>query len=602
MKQIKRGIDEGKNLLKNKEVYSIFMAFFSYVALGKFLGIAYYQVVMLLLFALLFLLFRKTEYGNKKYRRDGLILSSLFSFLLILGKTIFIGFNNPKVSFIEGLFQFQNIFVFIGFVFLFLCLMMHVLPFLVEVNIKEKHKMNQKSIKKLFWIFLFVILLGWLPYLLSFYPGNLSSDSLGELQMIMDGFTHVSDHHPILHVLFMAIPYHVGNFIFHSKTAAVACISIVQMSMMASIFSYTAIFLYKRITEKKLIYALVLFFALCPVFGYYSITMWKDVLFGGILLLLTIQMIVLFENKETLTIKKLLPFVFLSIITLFFRNNAIYMYFILAIVSLIIFKKEWKKFLLVFVLVIGFYYGVKGPVFKSLHIQKSASAEYLAIPLQQMGRMAYKEGTFTEEDKKLLEPLISVEDLKKLYDPVIVDAIKFNKVYHGDVFDENKGAYLKLWAKLVVQNPVVAVEAYLTSTLGYWYPNIEYWSVQKGVVDESYGVKNAAIEIPVLSKYVNDAEKRTLPLVSMQWSIGLGVWLLFFFAYVACKRGTVKNIYPFVPVFGIWLTMLIAAPVYAEFRYMFALFTVLPLLGIYAVTVEKEKPQIKKKTKKGVRA
>ena len=33
----------------------------------------------------------------------------------------------------------------------------------------------------------------------------------------------------------------------------------------------------------------------------------------------------------------------------------------------------------------------------------------------------------------------------------------------------------------------------------------------------------------------------------------------------------------YIPVVGVWLTLLIATPVYSEFRYIYCLFTALPL-------------------------
>ena len=54
------------------------------------------------------------------------------------------------------------------------------------------------------------------------------------------------------------------------------------------------------------------------------------------------------------------------------------------------------------------------------------------------------------------------------------------------------------------------------------------------------------------------------------------------------KRKGLKYIYAFVPVLGIWLTMLLASPVYGEFRYIFGAYTCLPLFVILPFIGEKK--------------
>lgn len=595
MQKIQTGLEKGIAFLKKPIVFSFIMAFFTYLTLVAFLQLPVYDILSLLLFVMCVMLYQNTKYKNV-CSKEGLLLSILFAFLMILGRIIAHNLTNPNVSFLTELLQFKNIIYLIGLGSLFFCLLMHLLPWLSQIQIRERKHSSKKKTWILFSLTVVFLLAAWLPYFLSYYPGTLSSDSLGELQMIMDGFRSLSDHHPLLHVVFMAIPYQIGMALFHSQTSAVGLISMTQMVIMASIFSYLVVYVYRRVRVKGLAFLVFLFFALSPIFGYYSITMWKDVLFGGLMVLLTMQTIKWTEKKESITFQDAVSFIFLSLLTLFFRNNAIYMYFILTFCSFFVFKKEWKKILLIFFLVISTYYFIKGPVFNMMHVQKSASAEYLAIPLQQLGRIAYKDGDFSKEERHQLKPLISVPKLKELYNPVVVDAIKFNEAYHGEVFDNNKGAYLKLWAGVVLKNPVVSVEAYLSSTLGYWYPNVEYWAVQKGVSDESYGVKNAPIDIPIMKKYVDTIETRTVPVVAMQWSIGLCVWLLFILGYITVKRSGLRAIYPFIPILGIWLTMMVASPVYAEFRYMFCAFTTLPLLFVYTMTSEmKRKKKLKMK-------
>ena len=45
----------------------------------------------------------------------------------------------------------------------------------------------------------------------------------------------------------------------------------------------------------------------------------------------------------------------------------------------------------------------------------------------------------------------------------------------------------------------------------------------------------------------------------------------------------------YIPLLAIWATLLIATPVYSEFRYIYCLFTTLPVLSVIPFAVECKK-------------
>ena len=432
----------------------------------------------------------------------------------------------------------------------------------------------------MFIICFLIIILCWVPYFLSFYPGALSPDSISELTTVINNFANASDHHPIIHMLFISIPYKIVFGITNNITIGVAAVTLTQMIVMALIFSSLIVFLHNRKVNDKILFVILVYYAILPMHGYYSIVMWKDVIFSGLLLLLTMELVKIIEKQKNnkLNFKQLISFIIVSIFCVFFRNNAIYMYFLLAIATFIFFRKYYKIFIPAFVIVFGVYYIVKGPVFETLNITKSSSSEYIGMPLQQIGRMAYKNVNFTKKEKETLNKLMPLKEMKKAYDPIISDGIKFNSYYNSNVFDANKVEYLKLWLGLIKKYPSIALEAYSISTLGYWYPGVSYGSVCYGIIENDYGLKNDPKLGNQVQYFLFDIEKRGVPILNIEWSIGLCFWLILIFAILATKKLGKKALYIYVPVFGIWLTMMAASPVYAEFRYVYGAFTCLPLL------------------------
>ena len=62
----------------------------------------------------------------------------------------------------------------------------------------------------------------------------------------------------------------------------------------------------------------------------------------------------------------------------------------------------------------------------------------------------------------------------------------------------------------------------------------------------------------------------------MFFSIGFAFWIVLFLLCYCIYKKNYKYILIFVPILALWLTNL-ASPVCGEFRYMYSLFTCLPI-------------------------
>ncbi len=568
--------------LKNTKILNILMALICYISICSLGILKAYDTISWLILVILILLFSKTNLENKVMKKEIIILSIIFSFITVFGNVVNNSIYNIDSSVFREFFHLTNVVHLIGAFNLIFVVLTNLLPKLYNYSATTK-KSIFKNNKIIFISCLLIMLLCWLPYFLSFYPGNLSPDSITELTTVINNFTNASDHHPIIHMIFIAIPYKLMFSLTKNMIISIAFSTIIQMLVMASIFSSLIVFLHNRKVKDKLLIFILIYYAILPVFGYYSVVMWKDVIFSGLVLLLIMELIKIIEkdNKNNLHFHQLIPFIIVSILCIFFRSNAIYMYFLLVIFTFIFMKKHIKIFIGAFCIVFSVYYIIKGPVFNALNITKSSSSEYIAIPMQQIGRMAYKKVNFTNKEKKKLEKIMSIEDLAKAYNPITSDGIKFNSNYNAKAFDENKGKYFKLWLNLVKKHPSIAVEAYLISTLGYWYPGVSYNSVCFGIVEDNiYGLKNRPKLGNDVLNVLYKLESRDTPILNIEWSIGLCFWLILIFSLLACKKIDKKSLYLYVPIFGLWLTMMVAAPVYAEFRYVYSAFICLPLFMV----------------------
>lgn len=562
-----------------KKCLSFLLAFITYFTFIKMDIMVSYNVLSFAVFVLFLILYKKWLFENAEYKISSIVLASIFSILTIFGRNFYAFYNAYNVNIWREIFSFRSVVYLIGLIPVYFCIIHIIIQKICSITINTTYKYNNK----LFIIISMLLMLGvWSIYLLTYFPGTLSPDSISEYAMFINGLNITSDHHPVLHILFMALFYKIGYGIFGTPNMGVLCVSIAQMLILASIFTYTLVFLRKRNCPKILSYVLLLFYAFASMNGYYSITMWKDVLFAGFLLLLTTECYKIYENKDNLQIKNMISFGIVSLFTVFFRNNAIYAYIILAVVILILLKNDFKKLGITFLSVILVFVFVKGPVFNWCGIKKSSAAEYIGMPLQQIGRVVAKGETLTKKEIKMINKLLPTEIIATSYNPIVSDGIKFNKSFNIDEFNENKLGYTKMYTKLLFKHFPTAMEAYFISTLGYWYPNVVYTSVLNETYENNLGIKIDTKTNDKIKSILSSGEARDLPLFGMQWSIGLCVWTILVLLVCYILKNKKLGIIPFLPCVTIWITMMIASPVWGEFRYVYGLFTTLPfLIGLF---------------------
>ena len=122
------------------------------------------------------------------------------------------------------------------------------------------------------------------------------------------------------------------------------------------------------------------------------------------------------------------------------------------------------------------------------------------------------------------------------------------------------------------------VKAWVDQTKGYWnggydYPYVAF--IYRGISGE-YGISQV-INSPIVARLFRGYFGIFGPVFGTVLSIGIYVWLvLIIFAYLINRRNV--NALLCVPIIAIVLTLLVATPVAYEFRYIYAIFTSIPLL------------------------
>ena len=567
-KEIQKDFSKYKsNILK------IILAIYSYSSILMIIGIEKnYNVFLLLgLLAIVFMFFKLKI--NKKMNKLSIIISIIISLLICVGNVVENSMTNNTLNIFNVRILFKLLITF-GGVFIFLNLLFN--TFFTKIqNINLLCQNERKSDKKIFFISWGMIFLLWLPYFLRYFPGIMTLDSRVQLSYIEDMIFR--NNHPFIQTWFEGGIYNLGKFLFNNTNMAMGFYTIIQMLILSAIFAYAVKFLYKH-KFNSIIVVLVLFaYALLPQFALYSVTVWKDVLFGGAMLIMLISVIEM-TLTDKLKISNIILFVISAVMILFFRNNGIYIMIVCLPFFIYCFRKKIKIILPILIGLFTLYFVVTGPVYNYLKVEKPSNVESLGVPLQQVGRVIASDGKMGKEEKEYLMTIFDFAEIKNVYAPHIVDPVK-NHANRG-VLATTEKQFLETWFSLFLKNPDTYVEAYLSQTLGYWYPSVKYWTTGSLSNENTYGVHNVNLLPNILTKIIDRVNSLDYSLSVLCWGIGLGFILLFLSIVVASIRKIGKDKYFawYIPFVGLWITMMLASPVFAEYRYVYGLFTSLPII------------------------
>lgn len=571
-----------------KVLINLFETLLSFVSILIYTKLIYnsnsYNFFITLFFFVLFYFFFKYNINlNKIQKKYSLVTSIILSLMLSIGSIVSIYTNE-----VTTIFNFKNVVLvivcFIGLLILLYKIFGILFSKVGGIKLTEKHK---KMKIKTFLLIVSVIFIGDLLYFIRFYPAIMTPDSYYVIHYANNFI--LSDFHTFGHTWFFGIFFHLGKLIFSSLNKAVAFSIIIQMFCMSTIFATAIKYFYNKGLNKKICILITLFFALNPLHTHYSITLWRDVMFGGTFVIILICLYEFVSSKEKIKISYIILFIVGVFVMLFFRNNGIYVY-LFSIPFIIVFMKNKRIMMSILTISIAcFYFVIKGPVFDYFNISKTTSVEAFSIPLQQIARVVATGKKVNDNDEEYLRILFKDYDtIYKEYKPYISDSIK--RLTNNDILSQNKSDFLKTYFHLSVKYPSIYFEAYFSQTLGYWYPDIIYASTggeSTGFFPEE-NISNYPLTPKWYNKIIDMTVSRKIPLSNIVWSLGIQFIILLISFVITLYLGNKKYVLCYVPLFGLWLSLMVSTPVFCELRYIYGLFTCAPFILILPFVINRE--------------
>lgn len=437
-----------------------------------------------------------------------------------------------------------------------------------------------------------VIFLGWLPWLVIFYPASIEWDTYYPIEQFM-GIIEKSNHHPWTYVMVVGQFYKFGVTI-GDKNFGMFLYILIRDIICAAIYGAVVMKLYKKGVKKILCFLVMMFYTVTPVFGAYAKHAFKNTLAAA---LFTLFIMMVFDAVEHLmndsySWKDSLRLGSSAFIFCAFLNNGIYVsvpvVFILCFIE--IRKRYVKSAILLLTIMMSFFVYHKWGM-THYDIRPSSKAEALAIPMQQVSRtIKYNMENLTAEDREMLSGYGDLQAIADAYDPLVSDPVKTIWINA----DHGSKEFIKIWAKLLVKHPMRYIEAFIGHSYGYyaftpreeehagnWNCGMTYFHWVK---DPRYSPEFTCDYIDGFEGGRQFLEKwadfwDVIPLLSLTDTMPLYTWCIVLFGLLMIQK---KRFIMLIPIMASILMILtcMASPVNGCFRYFSSVAASFPMLMV----------------------
>lgn len=429
-------------------------------------------------------------------------------------------------------------------------------------------------------------MLGWLPYLLYQYPGVMTPDSINQYAQIIGVYAQ-SNHHPWIHTLLIGLWYHIGLYMTQNPITAISFYTIFQMVFLALTASFVIDTLQSLRVHKNFCYLATLFYAFMPYHGAYAVTIWKDVMFAAAFTLFTCSILHFFilekqEERKGKHVFLCMLYVLSGCMVCLFRTNGWYVFLGALPFLLYRFRRQLKLMLPLHACILVVVLLIKIPLMNLCGVLQPDFAESLSIPAQQIARVYAMQHAVTPKQEAMLQQIVDTSRLGEVYQPDVYDNVKYViRAGNQDYLVKHKKEYFTLWLSIGMAHPKDYFDAFVAQTKGYWYPDVPCEiGLDEGIYANEFSLKWSPIlkgGLFIKIKEILFKLPFMLPLYGLLWSMGSIFWMLLLLIACAVKRKNTHYVVLYLPPVALILTLCLATPVAAEFRYVYSIFFALPL-------------------------
>lgn len=256
--------------------------------------------------------------------------------------------------------------------------------FLVSIWVASKKikpsSEDQISDKFSFVKYFLLFILAWGVYLLAFYPAMMSADSFNQWRQILTGV--YIDHHP---------PFHTFTIWLATRVAFTpTSVAVFQILFLGFVAAQWFSFFENIRLPRWVIWTAAAVFALTPVNGTMVNTLWKDVPFSTSVLALSLFLakIMFTDGRWIRSWKAQILLGVVCALVLLFRHDGLPLGVGTLAVLMIFYPRKWKGWAVAATICLALYFGVRGPLYQAVGVQKSTVLVESSLSLYTMAAYA----------------------------------------------------------------------------------------------------------------------------------------------------------------------------------------------------------------------
>jgi len=200
----------------------------------------------------------------------------------------------------------------------------------------------------------------WTIYLMAFWPGSMSPDSLYQWKETLTG--QFTDWHPAFHTMNIWLINHLWF--------SPAAVAFAQIFALGSIAGWGLAGLGRLGAPRKMLWGVSLLFALSLVNGVMVITLWKDIAYSIAVLALTLLVLQIVSSNGLWFTKRGAWLILMLTITLvaLYRHNGIVPAFGTPLILLLFYRRFWRQIMGALLLALILFGGIRGPLYDALDV------------------------------------------------------------------------------------------------------------------------------------------------------------------------------------------------------------------------------------------
>lgn len=448
----------------------------------------------------------------------------------------------------------------IGFLFLVLTL------FLANVQLKAAQPEKRK--RRYWLLYALPMIVVWGIYLLTFFPGLMSSDSYDQWSQVVS--MHFNDWHPVFHTLLLWLITRIWL-----SPAAVVVFQILALSLTVA---WGIGLLCQYGLPRWGAWLIAGIFALSPINGQLTITMWKDIPYSTSMLLFSLLTLkIVFTQGEWLG--RRMVWIALGLVGAFialFRHNGLPIPFFGFLALGLVYRKHWKSVIKSFSLFVVIYLLVQYPLYTLLNVDRSLGTKQQVFVHHIAAHMVHG-GPLTPSEQKLAQLIVPEGNWQ--YDCCSAVPTYASPGFSDERNGQNAAQIQTLFIKLFLKEPLVEINHQVCVTSLIWEIPSRCMSVLFFPYDLSMFEKSSLLPgliptiSPILAAMRDSEDVNTFVSPAIYLIFGLYSTLLF----ALRKRNARFNLFMLPAVVNSLVLLVVNLSV--NFRYQYGVY----LVGLFSI-------------------